>query len=357
MPVLELSSNQVTTSSSEEIQNPWIWIHMSYFIGLFLMLILRSAELFKLRFLHLNSKPQNGFRAIPNSADIFSFWNHVYIGDQNKLSDIELSMILAHEKAHIQKKHSLDILFLTVLEISFWFVPIWPKLKKEFKLLHELEVDQEVSISHDRYQYARLLVRMASGRTRHLVHHFAQFITEKRLEAMLKHKNSVQKSIRIITMGFGFLICSMLALSCLDDNSENEYTDTHEAQPLQLEIDKNSEEDILSIAEEMPYLKSCQGVKAEKTACLLQKIYTYVEYPKEAKNEGLEGLVVLQFVVEKSGEIAQIKVVKSAGSSLDKAALDALTKLQDGGNIWSPGMQDGKAVNVRYNLPIRFKLD
>ena len=62
--------------------------------------------------------------------------------------------------------------------------------------------------------------------------------------------------------------------------------------------------------------------------------------------------MVVQFVVDKEGKVGNIQVVRSIDKMLDQAAIDVVRALPD----WKPGMQDGQPVNVRYTLPVNFKL-
>lgn len=78
-----------------------------------------------------------------------------------------------------------------------------------------------------------------------------------------------------------------------------------------------------------------------------------VHYPQLALENGIEGKVYVQFVVERDGSISNIKVVRSVDASLDKEAVRVITGMPK----WKPGKQRGKAVRVAYTLPIVFQLD
>ena len=71
-----------------------------------------------------------------------------------------------------------------------------------------------------------------------------------------------------------------------------------------------------------------------------------------AQENGTQGQVVLQFVVERDGSIGDIKVVKSVDPYLDKEALRVVKTMPK----WKPGMQRGKPVRCRFTLPVRFRL-
>ena len=88
------------------------------------------------------------------------------------------------------------------------------------------------------------------------------------------------------------------------------------------------------------------------TQALFKFISENLEYPQHAIDGQIEGRVVVQFVVDKTGKVGNIQVVRSIDKLLDQAAIDVVRALP----AWKPGMQNGKQVNVRYTLPIVFKL-
>lgn len=88
------------------------------------------------------------------------------------------------------------------------------------------------------------------------------------------------------------------------------------------------------------------------TQALFKFISENLEYPQHAIDGQIEGRVVVQFVVEKTGKVGNIQVVRSIDKLLDQAAIDVVRALP----AWKPGMQNGQPVNVRYTLPVSFKL-
>ncbi len=77
-----------------------------------------------------------------------------------------------------------------------------------------------------------------------------------------------------------------------------------------------------------------------------------IVYPEIAVENGIQGRVVLQFVVEKDGSITDIKVVRGVDSSLDKEAMRVVKEMPK----WKPGKQRGKPVRSRFTLPVAFRL-
>lgn len=85
-------------------------------------------------------------------------------------------------------------------------------------------------------------------------------------------------------------------------------------------------------------------------------IYQYLgnntHYPAMAKENGIEGKVVVQFVVNEDGSISGTKVLRHVGGGCDDEALRVVSSMP----AWKPGMQNGQPVKVYYTLPITFKL-
>lgn len=85
-------------------------------------------------------------------------------------------------------------------------------------------------------------------------------------------------------------------------------------------------------------------------------IYAYLnrtlKYPRQAVLAGVEGRVIVQFIVNEDGRISNAKVVRGIGGGCDEEALRVVSAIP----AWKPGMQNGKAVKVNFKLPVNFKL-
>ena len=77
-----------------------------------------------------------------------------------------------------------------------------------------------------------------------------------------------------------------------------------------------------------------------------------VEYPEQARIEGIQGRVILRFVIEKDGSLSNIEVLSSPNDMLSQAAIEALEKSPK----WTPGMQLRKPVRVMFEVPVDFRL-
>ena len=99
------------------------------------------------------------------------------------------------------------------------------------------------------------------------------------------------------------------------------------------------------IVEEMPEYNT--GVED-----MLLFIKQHLEYPQQAIDSGIEGQVFVQFVVEVDGSLTEFKVLRGIGYGCNEAAVEVLKKMPN----WKPARLRGKAVRVKYMLPISFKL-
>ena len=105
------------------------------------------------------------------------------------------------------------------------------------------------------------------------------------------------------------------------------------------------EEVIYEAVEQMP---GFPGGDAE----LMKYIRDNLKYPVIAQEMGIQGRVILRFVVSKTGEVGDIKVLRSVDPNLDKEAIRVVQSMPR----WIPGKQNGNAVPVYFTLPVSFKL-
>ena len=110
------------------------------------------------------------------------------------------------------------------------------------------------------------------------------------------------------------------------------------------------EEEIFVTVEEMPKFRG--GGLPEFRNWVQQN----VKYPQIALENGIQGNVVIQFVVGPDGKMANFKVLQSPDKTLSDATIDVLKKANEMKNGWKPGKQRGKPVKVSFTLPVAFKI-
>ena len=118
------------------------------------------------------------------------------------------------------------------------------------------------------------------------------------------------------------------------------------APPVEAPKEEEEEEVIFMVVESMPEFPGGQQA-------LFKYLGENVKYPVIAQENGIQGRVVCQFVVNKDGSIVDVVVVRSSGdASLDKEAIRVINSMPK----WKPGKQRGKPVRVKYTVPVNFRL-
>ena len=120
---------------------------------------------------------------------------------------------------------------------------------------------------------------------------------------------------------------------------------------------------ILTVVEEMPVFPNCKNIptESERRVCsqkeLLSYIYSNIQYPDSARKKDIQGLVVISFVVNEEGKVEQFKILKDIGEGCGDAAIKVIENMNKLEMIWQPGRQEGKIVKVKYNIPVKFKIN
>jgi TonB family protein len=145
-------------------------------------------------------------------------------------------------------------------------------------------------------------------------------------------------------------------------NVDNEmlWTATTKTAPSRKILPEIETDEIFDIVEEMPLWKACDNVdwtKQERRDCsqkeLLKFIYTNIKYPTLALENDVSGTAVISFVIEKDGSITNETILRNPGAGTGEEALRVIKMLPN----FISGRQRGKSVRVRYNFPVRFRLE
>lgn len=126
---------------------------------------------------------------------------------------------------------------------------------------------------------------------------------------------------------------------------------------------ETTDNEIEIFVERMPVFgEDCKELGGEeRKQCSDRALLTYVQrhvhYPAMARENGVEGTVVVRFVVEKDGSISQVQAVREVPAGCTEEALGAVERINADGLRFTPGLQAGRPVRVAFTLPIRFALD
>ena len=253
-----------------------------------------------------------------------------------------LHMTLLHELIHIRRQDVLLQGVEYVIGALFLINPAVWLLRRSIGQYREMSCDAEV-VTQPRVSsksYAALLYRFASPpsfrRRLALSMSASDHELKKRILAMKSHVRSTHRWLSPKFIGFALaalLLTSATAfVACSDLVGSNVAVDAQNAA---------SKTGVFTVVEEMPELIG--GLKA---------IQVQLRYPKIAKEAGIEGRVIVQFVVDEQGHVVDPEVVKGIGAGLDEEALRVISQAQ-----FQPGKQAGKTVPVKMSLPFTFKLN
>ena len=117
-------------------------------------------------------------------------------------------------------------------------------------------------------------------------------------------------------------------------------------QPIEFKLDGKNTSEVYDMVKEAPEFPG--GPKA-----MMEYLKTNMRYPQIAKENGIQGRVILQFVVDETGKVTDPKILRGVDPALDLEAIRLVEAMPQ----WTPGKQDGKAVAVKYTVPVSFKLD
>jgi len=131
-------------------------------------------------------------------------------------------------------------------------------------------------------------------------------------------------------------------------HSENNFKDSNDdsGEIANKEIGDEKQEKVYVYIEQIPEFPGGE-------TALYKYIANNIVYPKEAQINNIQGTVYASFVVEKDGSISNIEILRGIGYGCDEEVIRVLSEMPD----WTPGIQKGKAVRARYNIPVKFKLD
>lgn len=130
------------------------------------------------------------------------------------------------------------------------------------------------------------------------------------------------------------------------NTEDDKETEVVIAPPVEAPVEEEEEEVVFVVVETMPEFPGGQQA-------LFKYLSENVKYPVIAQENGIQGRVICQFVVNKDGAIVDVEVVRSGGDpSLDKEAVRVIKSMPK----WNPGKQRGKAVRVKYTVPVNFRL-
>ena len=356
--------------------------------------------------------------ALRKAAGPFSFFRMVFLHPESH-SDKETDEILTHECTHVSQWHSIDVILSEMMCMACWFNPFVWLLKREVRHNLEYLADNTVIQSgYDSKSYQYHLLGLAHHQSVTTLYNSFNVLHLKNRIMMMNKKRSpgivrTKYLIFIPLVGILMLLSNIEAVARLTVRLANEATVSNAmvtatgilvdetGQPLigasvvvkggkertitdkkgafSLEVPANAilrcsyqgresqevlaadmtnnthlslssksremNELVFTVVEKMP---SFPGGYAE----LLKYIATNIKYPKESQDNGEQGRVICSFIVGRDGSVNNPEVLRGVTPLLNEEAVRVINTMPR----WNPGMQRGKAVAVKYTVPITFRL-
>ena len=298
---------------------------------------------------YLPDRKEKNVRLVVHDHDIAPFsWMHWIVIARKDLEENGRE-ILIHELAHIRNRHSWDLLLADLCIFVQWFNPAAWLLKQELQNIHEYEADETVlreGVNARNYQM--LLIKKAVGtRLYSMANSFNHSSLKKRITMMLKEKSNPWARAKYLYI----LPLAALAVTAF-------------ARPeVSAVADEISAVKVIAPAVHDSIQPNVQPAVAAPSSALdqmpefpggMEALNTYlrnnIRYPQEAQKAGIQGRVIIQFIVSKDGSITDAEVVESVDPQLDAEGLRLIKNMPR----WKPGMRKGQAVRVKQTLPIRF---
>ncbi|TMU54546.1 M56 family metallopeptidase [Flagellimonas algicola] len=404
---LQLDEAVLLPSGMEtSIFEPNSWEYVLFAIGALIMTVWFVTKLFRLY--HLKAIGKTKYYKeyteiqIPQSSAAFSFLKNVFLGEE--IPEEKQERIVQHELVHVKQWHSLDLIFLELMRIAFWFNPLVYLYQSRISELHEFIADAKASKTGKKEQYELLLSEVFHSQNFSLVNQFYKKSLIKKRIVMLTRKRSKSiyqlKYALLLPIAAGMLLYTSCEteeaigqsqeaaeikgslaekLSILNEEIEkkeslseeeiaeiskmtssmirqlNENSITVDGWNVTTGVDATGIEVPFAVVEEVPTFPGCED-SPDKKDCFMKNINEHIrkhfKFPEEAQERGIQGRVSILFRINTEGEVVGIRQ-RGPHKLLEDEAVRIISKLPK----MIPGKQKGKLVSVPFSMPISFKLD
>ena len=341
LQVIPLDAAVITPHAESSIWNYDLLLWMYFSITLLFLFKFLSGVLYLIHLERWSSHEKFNnlcIRKVRNVRGSFTFFNWIFLSDEIDKNQQDLEVILKHEKAHASLGHTYDIIFFELFKACFWWLPTAWYINKEIRTIHEYQADAYALKSYHVDQYSSILISSTlKSNGLSLANSFHDGLILKRLIAMKQQP----KNVSLWKLGVLSALCVLLFIvfACTEEKKDGTSVDS----PAD---NSNVEGDVFTVVEELPEFEG--GMDA-----FYRYIANEMKYPLQARQQGVEGRVDVQFVVEKNGTLSDVKAVKGIGAGCD----DEAVRVVQNSPAFKPGSQRGRVVRVRMVLPIVFKLD
>lgn len=304
-----------------------------YISGVLVFASLLVARLYRLRTFLKSTEPVNSGRysisSVPASLVAGSFFNRIFL-PANLATDTE-RIVLLHEAAHADYKHSADILYVECMKVLFYFNPVVWLLRRDLSKVHECQADRQVLMNTDAATYKTVLLESAlqSSGIPYLIS-FSNHELKFRFYMMNKPRSGRWAAWKA-TLALPVVAFAAFAFSMPGSTLP-------ELIPASLSASPQAED---------VYPEYVGGQTA-----LGDFIRKNLKYPESAIKNKTEGKVMVGFIVKSDGKVTDVVVKRGINEECDQEAVRVVKMMPD----WKPGTKNGKPANFEMVLPIQFQL-
>jgi len=308
----------------------------------------------------------------PEPATAYSFFKKIRLADDATNNKV----IAAHEAVHASQWHSADVLLIEAVMIINWFNPIVYLYRFTIKHIHEFIADRQVlKTGTAKADYALLLLSQTFNTpAHHLVNPFFNKSLLKQRIMMLQKSNS--QKVALVKYGLSaplFVLMLILSSATVNNSKTVHFINKKAEQVFLAPATGNSEVKLTSNAinktglkdaiipvdtvrkDDGPVFTSVEQVPEFPGGLTAfgEFLSKNIKYPVDARKKGIQGRVIISFVVEQDGSLTNFHVARSIGGGCDEESVRVLALSPN----WKPGTQNGKTVRVAYSVPIQFTLE
>ena len=361
----------IANTVSEQITPIWDYIVTLFLIGVIVMILYFLVSLVRLALFILKGEhiKQDDCRIIlhrHNSVAPFAWCGYIMMPRRDWYEFGQ--MIVCHEKAHIECRHWIDLLFMQAAIIITWYCPAIWLLRNELHTLHEYEADSRVLASGvKREEYQMFLIKKTVGaRFATLSNCLNHSSLKKRITMMLSSKPTGIARVR------AFVMVPALALAVAGLTTPavsaviNDASSATPVDNIHYKVTEKSDESIqiternsdVVVTEKADAPGTLQFIKTETAPNfpggkdkLRAFINKNIKFPETAYKDGVLNMdAVVQLTIAKDGMVKDAKIVKSSGKTLDGEALRVARMLPQ----FHPGLNKGLPAESSYTLEFNY---
>ncbi len=328
-----------------------------YIIGAATVVLKLIIDLLSLLLLIIRHKKDDSRIIRFHSFNTSGFSAMGYIFINSRLNCEESEEIIKHEKNHLRMNHFIDITLMGLIKAFQWFNPVIYFFDRSLRAIHEYQADREcLNSGIPVVSYQELLLNQVF-RTKafNLTNSFSNpSLVRKRMLMMTKKRSSTLAALKLVAVipFAGFLF---LAISAYRDIPSTEQKTGSAAGNNKVQVvygenaySASSEEYNTTPFVNVEQMPLFPGGDAE----LLKYLAANTRYPQQAKENGIQGRVLVRFCVNEYGGVDRISILKGVDPDLDAEAVRVVSTLP----AFIPGRQGGVAVPTWYMVPLTFTL-